>query len=32
MMTGMMKRMSQGGGRNFGGVDGIPPELFNNLK
>ena len=32
MMTGMMKRMSQGGGRNFGGLDGIPPELFNNLK
>ena len=20
------------GGRNFGGLDGIPPELFNNLK
>jgi signal recognition particle subunit SRP54 len=32
MMTGMMKRMSQGGGRNFDGLDGIPPELFNNLK
>jgi signal recognition particle subunit SRP54 len=32
MMTGMMKRMSQGGGGNFDGLDGIPPELFNNLK
>ncbi|MBM5786210.1 MAG: signal recognition particle protein [Pelagibacterales bacterium] len=32
MMTNMMKKMSQGGGRNFGGPDGIPPELFNNLK
>jgi signal recognition particle subunit SRP54 len=32
MMTGMMKRMSQSGGRNFGGLDGIPPELFNKLK
>jgi hypothetical protein len=24
--------MSQGGGRNFGDLDGIPPELFNSLK
>jgi len=32
MMTGMMKRMSQGGGRNFGGLGEIPPELFNKLK
>jgi signal recognition particle subunit SRP54 len=32
MMTIMMKKMSQSGGRNFGGMEGIPPELFNNLK
>ena len=32
MMTIMIKKMSQSGGRNFGGMEGIPPELFNNLK
>ena len=32
MMTNMMKRMSKSGRGALEGMEGIPPELFNNLK
>ena len=32
MMTNMMKRMSKGGRGALEGMEGIPPEIFNNLK
>jgi signal recognition particle subunit SRP54 len=31
-MTNVMKRMSKGGRGGLEGLDGIPPELLNNLK
>ena len=32
MMTNVMKKMSKGGRGALQGLDGIPPELLNNLK
>ncbi len=32
MMTNVMKKMSKGGRGALRGLDGIPPELLNNLK
>ena len=32
MMTNVMKKMSKGGRGALQGLDGIPPDLLNNLK
>ena len=32
LMTNMMKKMSKGGKSALEGMDGIPPELLNQLK